>query len=672
MISIGVAARGLQLAAALSLIGLFVFSLLAGRSDRPTARAWQGRMLSLGRWLIALLLASSAGLFGYQATVVTGRTGALVEPGSWLRLLGETRFGTVCLIAGALWMLLATLVFLRERETSAGDWVAWRIEGAALALAAAVSLAWAGHAVATDSWGAIATVTDAIHLAAAGAWLGSLLPLGLLLSAASREQGADARPFAALATPRFPALALPAMVIVIATGLGNARVQAATVPALARTPYARLLLIQIGLLVAILILAALNRSRLPALSGEAATVGRPAMAQLSRFVSWELGLALAILVVTSGLSLATPARHDAPYWPFAHRLAYDAMAAVPGVKARLVIGSQVAILGLLGFIVAMLLKQRRALIGGASLATVILGLWVAVPPIAVDAYPTTYLRPAVTYDVASIDTGMALFAQHCAICHGRGGTGDGPGGAGLPRPPADLTAPHTGQHTAGDLFWWLTHGIPPSGMPAFGGLLSADQRWDLINFLRALAAAYQARVLAPVIEPGRAWLAAPDFAFAIGPSPARSLREYRGRSAVLLVLFSLPGSRARLARLAEVYGELHFLDTEIVAAPIDADPGILRKLGGDPPILFPVVTDGAAELVPAYMLFRRGLDPDGLRPDPPMPSHMELLIDRQGYIRARWIPGPTSPGWSDLGRLRAEIAALDKEVPGAPPEEHVH
>src|SRR5262249_17496460 len=166
----------------------------------------------------------------------------------------------------------------------------------------------------------------------------------------------------------------------------------------------------------------------------------------------------------------------------------------------------------------------RALTGGASLATVILGLWVAVPPIAVDAYPTTYLRPAIPYDVASIDSGMALFAQHCAICHGQGGVGDGPGGAGLPRPPADLTAPHTGQPTAGDLFRWLTHGIPASGMPPFARLLSVDQRWDLINFLRALAAGQEARALAPVIEPGRPWLAAPDFTFAVGPSPPRALK----------------------------------------------------------------------------------------------------------------------------------------------------
>ena len=47
--------------------------------------------------------------------------------------------------------------------------------------------------------------------------------------------------------------------------------------------------------------------------------------------------------------------------------------------------------------------------------------------------------------------------------------GDGPGARGLAKPPADLTARHTADHTAGDLYWWLTHGIATGPMPAFGG-----------------------------------------------------------------------------------------------------------------------------------------------------------------------------------------------------------
>src|SRR5438094_7522956 len=55
MTLLGVVLRWLQLAAALSLVGVFAVVLLAGRSDRPTARAWEARVLRAARWLAVLL-----------------------------------------------------------------------------------------------------------------------------------------------------------------------------------------------------------------------------------------------------------------------------------------------------------------------------------------------------------------------------------------------------------------------------------------------------------------------------------------------------------------------------------------------------------------------------------------------------------------------------------------
>jgi putative copper resistance protein D len=52
---------------------------------------------------------------------------------------------------------------------------------------------------------------------------------------------------------------------------------------------------------------------------------------------------------------------------------------------------------------------------------------------------------------------------------------------------------------------------------------------------------------------------------------------------------------------------------------------------------------------------------------------MEFLIDRSGYLRARWIPGGPTPGWADITVLLAEIHALNQETTVAtPPDEHVH
>ncbi|MEI9984949.1 MAG: cytochrome c [Aliidongia sp.] len=86
--------------------------------------------------------------------------------------------------------------------------------------------------------------------------------------------------------------------------------------------------------------------------------------------------------------------------------------------------------------------------------------------------------------------GAGLYPTNCAACHGAEGRGDGPEATGLPVPPADLTADHLWGHTDGELFWWLSHGIDaPTGgglaMPGFADRLSEDQRWALIDYIRA-------------------------------------------------------------------------------------------------------------------------------------------------------------------------------------------
>ncbi len=673
MTALGLAARWIHLACGLGLLGVFSATLLAGRSDRPTALRWTDRMARLGRGLTTAVVLSGLAVLAHQVMVVAGRPGAALDPSTALRLIGQSQFGTVWLVRYALLLLLAIflLLVLGARERSSADFAAWRIEAWLLSAATLGAMAWAGHAAAVEPLGAVALASDAIHLVAAGTWLGALLPLASLLRAASSPSGADARPYAVLAIRRFSALALVLMIAIAATGLWNAWVQVGGVPALIGTRYGALLLAKVALLLPVLALALASRRALPALSGDGATVGRPAMARLSRFVGYELGLALGIVAVTAALSISVPGAHDSPRWPLSYRLSYDAVAAIPGVKARLFIGSQLAFLGVLVGIVGWLLRGLRIpLIGGGALSLAA-GLWIAIPPLAVDAYPTTYVRSPVPYQAASITRGLGLYASNCAVCHGASGKGDGPGGAGLARPPADLTAPHTGQHTAGDLFWWITHGIPPSGMPPFAASLGPDERWDVINFLRALSAGDQARGLAGPVERERPWLVAPDFSFAVGPAPPRSLRDFRGRWMVLVVLFSLPESAPRMAQLAAAYPEIEFSGTEVVAIPVNGESRIITRLGGRPVILYPVATEGAAEIVPTYALFSRtpGSSQDLLAVSPP--RHAEFLIDRQGYIRGRWVSGEGA-GWIDPKDLLAQLRLLDREAPSALPDEHVH
>jgi mono/diheme cytochrome c family protein len=83
----------------------------------------------------------------------------------------------------------------------------------------------------------------------------------------------------------------------------------------------------------------------------------------------------------------------------------------------------------------------------------------------------------------SIDVGQAVYMQTCAACHGESGRGDGPQAPGLPTQPADL-AIHVPLHTDGDLFRIINDGIPGTAMPAHAGILTEEQMWHLVNFLR--------------------------------------------------------------------------------------------------------------------------------------------------------------------------------------------
>ena len=61
MTAFGIAVRWLHLACGLGLVGLVTALLLAGRSDRPPALAWEARMLRWARALAGLLIVSGLG-----------------------------------------------------------------------------------------------------------------------------------------------------------------------------------------------------------------------------------------------------------------------------------------------------------------------------------------------------------------------------------------------------------------------------------------------------------------------------------------------------------------------------------------------------------------------------------------------------------------------------------
>ena len=85
-----------------------------------------------------------------------------------------------------------------------------------------------------------------------------------------------------------------------------------------------------------------------------------------------------------------------------------------------------------------------------------------------------------------ITQGRKLYEDRCVDCHGKRGRGDGPGAADLERKPTDLTNPKILSQEDGALFWKITNGRKP--MPGYGRKLSEEQRWEIIHYMRSLAA----------------------------------------------------------------------------------------------------------------------------------------------------------------------------------------
>lgn len=143
--------------------------------------------------------------------------------------------------------------------------------------------------------------------------------------------------------------------------------------------------------------------------------------------------------------------------------------------------------------------RRRGLLTGLTWTLGIIG--VAFTLGAITAPPTaSQLTNPVPLTVDSIAAGRGLFESNCAQCHGVSARGGGPNAGTTSIPPADLLSGHINQHTDGDVYTWISGGLP-GGMPAWQGTLSDTQIWELVDFLRAINTK-QATVEGPTPTPG--------------------------------------------------------------------------------------------------------------------------------------------------------------------------
>lgn len=102
--------------------------------------------------------------------------------------------------------------------------------------------------------------------------------------------------------------------------------------------------------------------------------------------------------------------------------------------------------------------------------------------------PYTLMRNPGPFVPATVEKGRALFAEHCASCHGPQGRGNGEAGKDLDPKPGDLAMPmRMPVGTDPFLMWTIGEGGAALGsaMPAFAEVLSQEERWAIVTFLRA-------------------------------------------------------------------------------------------------------------------------------------------------------------------------------------------
>ena len=85
----------------------------------------------------------------------------------------------------------------------------------------------------------------------------------------------------------------------------------------------------------------------------------------------------------------------------------------------------------------------------------------------------------------SLQAGRAVYETNCMSCHGESGKGDGPAAAGLSPPPADITL-HAPLHPEAGLFEFVRDGIPDTAMAPLGDVLTADEIWHVVNYIKTL------------------------------------------------------------------------------------------------------------------------------------------------------------------------------------------
>jgi mono/diheme cytochrome c family protein len=329
------------------------------------------------------------------------------------------------------------------------------------------------------------------------------------------------------------------------------------------------------------------------------------------------GAQLQLLRVLDALGLVQQA-HGQPAWPWTHRLSGENLLIDLGQARRLGLTLVAIASALVVLAIALLWRRRR--IWGVALAALLLVFapWPEANVVLVPAYPTSLQQRPVGFTADSIAQGGALYATHCIACHGTDGRGQGPLAATQPVWPPNLTGPLLWRRADGDLLWHVMNGTRDrrgaSTMPGFGKLLSDDDAWALIDFMKAQGAGESLRVAGLWTQP----IGPPDVAVRCEGRPVRMLSSWRGQRVRIVA----GGTAANAALPLEDPRLVTVLLRPSHTAPTrpSADAGCVA---------------GSPNAWAAFSLVAAT----------PRLAGTQFLVDRNGWLRARAEPGKDA--WND-------------------------
>jgi cbb3-type cytochrome oxidase cytochrome c subunit len=87
---------------------------------------------------------------------------------------------------------------------------------------------------------------------------------------------------------------------------------------------------------------------------------------------------------------------------------------------------------------------------------------------------------------AAANAGRGIYTQNCAACHGLEGRGNGPNAITLEKKPPNLTRDYYKQYPDEQWFYRISEGVTGTRMPRFGEILTEEQRWYLVAYLKTL------------------------------------------------------------------------------------------------------------------------------------------------------------------------------------------